>query len=261
MHLMEPKYLFGDNDLAARRLELLARWFADSTRAFLAAAANLRPGAAIDLGCGPGFTTHLIANTLRFDRVIGLDTARHFIELARTTANQRVSFALHDVSALPLPGAPADLIFCRFLLTHLKDPARMVAKWATQLNPGGLIMVEETEAIRTRHPLFASYLAIVEAMLASRSNSLYAGPIVAAIESRSGLRTLRSETRRVTVSNAAAGNMFVMNLQAWKETDFIRTNYPPDTIRELEAGLDEIAHDPSPVSDIEWSMRQATFHA
>lgn len=256
---MEPRYLFGDSELAARRLDLLARLFADSTRAFLATTAHQRRAAAIDLGCGPGFTTHLIANTLRCDRVIGLDASSHFIELARPTANQRVSFALHDVCAIPLPGAPSDLIFCRFLLTHLKDAAKMVAKWATQLNPGGLILVEETEAIRTRHRVFLRYLDIIEAMLASQSNSLYAGPIVAALESGSELRTLRSEVRRVTVRNAAAAQMFVMNMQAWKGSDFIRTNYPRETAGELEAGLEEIARDPSPASNIEWAMRQATF--
>jgi trans-aconitate 2-methyltransferase len=257
--LMEPRYLFGDNDLAARRLELLARLFADSTRAFLAATAGERRAAAIDLGCGPGFTTHLIADTLRCDRVIGLDASSHFIELARPTASHRVSFALHDVCAVPLPGAPSDLIFCRFLLTHLKDPAKMVAKWATQLNPRGLILVEETEAIRTPDQVFVRYLDIVEAMLASQSKSLYAGPIVAALESGGGLRTLRSELRRVTVRNAAAARMFVMNMQAWKESDFIRANYPPETVAQLDSGLEEIARDPSPASDIEWAMRQATL--
>jgi len=40
----ETKYLFGDGDLAARRLELLARVFEESTRAFLLKAAGATHG-------------------------------------------------------------------------------------------------------------------------------------------------------------------------------------------------------------------------
>src|SRR6266436_2669560 len=64
-------YTFGDTDIAARRLELLAHVFEHSTRAFLreapaarlGLAQNLAQKIAIDLGCGPGFTTHLIAKS------------------------------------------------------------------------------------------------------------------------------------------------------------------------------------------------------
>ncbi len=116
-----------------------------------------------------------------------------------------------------------------------------------------------SEAIRTQHPVFALYLEIVEAMLAAQSNSLYAGPIIAALESRSELRALRSEVRRLAVSNAETAQMFAMNMQAWKDSDFIRANYPRKTVAELEAGLGKIAREASPASDIEWAMRQATF--
>jgi len=252
-------YLFGDGDVAARRLELLGHVFADSTRAFLAGAAVRRPQVAIDLGCGPGFTTHLIAETLGCARAVGLDASARFIELARATANHRVTFELHDVCAVPFPGAPADLIFCRFLLTHLKNPAQLVATWAGQLKPGGILMVEEVEAIRTSHPIFARYLAVLEAMLSSRSNSLYAGAIVAGLESAGGPQVISSEVRRLAVRNTDAAQMFVMNMQAWKDDDFIRSNYARETVAELEAGLNAIARDGLPRSEIEWSLRETIF--
>lgn len=39
---------------------------------------------------------------------------------------------------------------------------------------GGVPMVEETQAIRREHPVLTEYLAIIEALLGSQSNSLYA---------------------------------------------------------------------------------------
>ena len=250
-------YLFGDSDVAARRLEVLARVFADSTRDFLAAARDEKRALAVDLGCGPGFTTHLIAETLRCDRVLGLDASPRFIELARATANDRVSFALHDVCAVPFPSAPADAIFCRFLLTHLKDLSNVVAKWARQLSRGGILMIEETDSIVTEHPNFTRYLGIIEAILASQSNALYAGPIVATLGAVTGLRTIRNQVRRLKVSNVDAARMFVMNMQAWKGGDFIRANHPNATIRDLEDELSTIAQAASSSSDIEWRLRHA----
>jgi trans-aconitate 2-methyltransferase len=257
---MEAQYLFGDSDSAARRLQLLARVFAESTRRFLREAAPATELAlAIDLGCGPGFTTQLIAETHPCARVIGLEASPRFIEIARAGVGERVAFELHDVSAVPFPASPADLIFCRLLLTHLQDPAGAVAKWATQLKPRGLLMVEEVEAIRTAHPVFSRYVRIVEAMLASQRNCLYAGPLVGAIGVSAGLAIVRSGVRAIPVRSCDAAKMFVLNMQAWKDGDFVRANYPAASIGELEAALGEIARDESASPEIEWDMRQTVF--
>ena len=53
----EMTYAFGDTDLAARRLALLAETFAESSRAFMREAAGGRLRMAADLGCGPGYST------------------------------------------------------------------------------------------------------------------------------------------------------------------------------------------------------------
>ena len=254
------QYLFGDSDIAARRLQLLARVFAESTREFLCEIAPATELAlAVDLGCGPGFTTHLIAGTLRCARAIGLDASPRFIEIARATATDNISFELHDVCAVPFPASPADLIFCRLLLTHLEDPAGAVTKWATQLEPGGLLMIEEVEAIRAAHPVFTPYVKMVEAMLASQRNRLYAGPLVDGLGPPAGLTVVRSGVRAVRVKNSDAAKMFALNLQAWKDGDFVRANYPAASIRELEAALNEIAQDEPAPAEIEWNMRQAVF--
>src|SRR5205085_1016437 len=107
----------------AQRLKLLAWVYRESTRDFLLRATGsvLYP-LALDLGCGPGFTTRLIADTVRCDRIIGLDSSKAFIELARANSGERLSFFEHDVTATPFPCRPANLIFSRFLLTHLHRP-------------------------------------------------------------------------------------------------------------------------------------------
>jgi SAM-dependent methyltransferase len=256
----QPEYLFGNSDTAARRLDLLARVYQESTRVFLArAAGSKRFHLALDLGCGPGFTTHLIASTLRCDRVTGLDSSASFIKLARAAAAERISFLQHDVTVTPFPNGCANLIFSRFLLTHLPDPAGKVARWATQLERDGLLLLEETEAIHTVHPAFARYLTIVEALLASQSNRLYAGPLVAGLDSPGGLKLAFSELRSLHVRNSDAARMFALNLNIWKGSEFVRTNYSRDSMRELEQALTEIATRESSAQEIEWEMRQSAW--
>ena len=107
------RYLFGDAPLAARRLKVLAEVFAESTQPFLLISAEAEPGVVVDIGCGPGYSTHLLAKSFKQARVVGLDNSESYISLARETRSDRVSFALHDVTKVPFPVTPADLLYCR----------------------------------------------------------------------------------------------------------------------------------------------------
>ena len=172
------RYLFGDTDFAARRLELLAHVFAPPTRALLLDAGVGAVDHAIDLGCGPGHTTRLIAEALQCKQISGLDNSQHFISMAGDREIANVSFRFHDVTRTPFPTGQADLLYCRFLITHLAQPEAAISDWATQLQLDGYLLMEETEWIETSLPLFTDYISMTEATLASQSNDLYPGPLL-----------------------------------------------------------------------------------
>ncbi len=130
-------YAFGDTAVAARRLRRVAEVFEDTLRQFLREAVLFPPRLALDLGCGPGYTTHLLAEVTGAARSVGMDSSRQFVDAARKTASARAFFVEHDVTAMPLPVAGADVIFARFLLSHLVDPDGTVTAWASQLTPAG----------------------------------------------------------------------------------------------------------------------------
>ena len=248
-------YLFGDSDEATRRLEVIAEVYAGSSRAFLQDAVDFRPRLAVDLGCGPGYTTHLLADCLECDQVVGLDSSEHFVNVAGKTSTDKVSFLLHDVTRVPFPIGPADLVFCRLLLTHLARPLNIVQEWATQLSSGGLLLIEEVEWIRTSSPLFGDYLEIVEAMLVDQRNHLYVGPIIDRFEDSRRLKRRAGGVRMLRVSNRDAARMFLLNLRTWLHRPFIRDNYSPRTIANIEAELSALVEASSAGSDIEWGMR------
>src|SRR5262245_19728996 len=125
------RYTFGDGPVAADRLALLAATYEPSSARLLRMCASLAPRRAIDLGCGPGYSTRLLHAVVAPAATVGIDSSADHIARARASAPPGVDYAVHDVTAVPLPGEPPpDLHYSRFLLMHLRDPARALAGWA-----------------------------------------------------------------------------------------------------------------------------------
>jgi trans-aconitate 2-methyltransferase len=246
-------YTFGDSEMAARRLAEVAAVFEAPTRAFLGREGRGLVEVAVDLGCGPGYTTELLARCLRPRRLAGLDRSQAFLERARRLV-PAASFHVHDVTRTPLPTGPADLLFARFLLTHLRQPGRVLAAWATQLVPGGLLLSDEVEWIRTRDPALAGYLRVVAAVLEARGHRLEVGAVLDALPDPPGLerRTSRVAVHEVDPTRAAA--IFRSNLSVWR--------HDPDA-RALAgtALLDRLALDLAGqrTAPITWGLRQIAW--
>jgi len=255
--LASRAYLFGDSDLASARLRLLAQVFEPSSRAFLSRLPGSAPRRIADLGCGPGYTTRLLAEAFPNAHILGLDNSAAYIEQARRAAAPGVEFHLADART-PLPGAPFDLIYCRYLLTHLPCATDALARWAEQLHPGGLIAVEENEWIHTQRPAFARYLSIVEAMLAEGGKQLYLGTELHGWQ-HERVSLASSELVSVAVFDRDAADMFRMNVPAWREQPFVRAHWSPREIDALHEELAAIAASDSPASSIVFGRRRIVF--
>jgi len=252
-------YLFQDTDRAARRLQVLADVFAPSSRAFMQDIVSVVPQLAVDLGCGPGYTTRLLVDTTRCVRAIGLDNSEHFLTLARRNATARLSFVRHDVTQVPFPIEQSDLISCRFLLTHLREPQSVIERWATQLRPQGRLLLEEVEWIQTEHALFHTYLDIVAAMLEHQANQLYIGPLLDTLQLDNGLRRRVSRVYHLPVSTVQAATLFSLNIHSWKNQPFIRGRYSTSMIEQLEYDLRELVGTSTSEGEIEWGLRQLAY--
>jgi trans-aconitate 2-methyltransferase len=253
-----PRYTFGDSPRAARRLELLSAVLAPSTRAFLADAAPVTPRVALDLGCGPGVSTRLVADVTRARRTIGVDTSRSFLQLAARSAPRGVEFVRGDATRVPLPGAPADLIYCRLLLAHVPDPVATVRAWASQLAPDGRLLVDEMEWIDAPHPVLDAYESIVVDLVASRGAPMYAGPRLAAMREGPGWRQRSSAVRAVPVAAPTAARIYAMNLMTWREDPQIRDHHSVDSLDALARDLAALTQSTS-ADQITWGVRQLAY--
>jgi trans-aconitate 2-methyltransferase len=256
--VQRPRYTFGDTPLAAARLHLVARVFESPSRSFLTESVSGPPRVALDLGCGPGVSTRLVAEVTGAERVIGLDTSPAFVALATADAPDGVEFAVHDATQLPLPNAPVDLIYCRLLLAHLADGPATVAGLTTQLAVGGRLLVDEVEWIDTTHPVLAEYERLVVDLVGSRGAPMYAGPIVNALRGGGGWVQRSSRVRVVPVATADAAAMYGMNLATWRDDPYVREHHDRAAIDALAHGLGALAASPD-LGGITWGLRQVVF--
>jgi SAM-dependent methyltransferase len=259
-------YAFGDGPAAARRLDLLAELFEPASRPFLERAAGPAgpsggpPGLAVDLGCGPGHTTRLVAEVLRPDRTLGLDQSAFFVALAAGGGPAGpgvpvVGFAVHDVTRVPFPCPPADLLYGRLLLSHLPDPPAVLAAWATQLAPGGLLLADEVERIDTDLAALGGYLEVAAALLATRGHTLEVGRLLARLPHPPGLVRRDDRIGRLSPPASRAAAMFAMNLAVWGGEAVRAGVATGDRLDRLAADLGAVA-DGEVTGSIRWELRQ-----
>jgi SAM-dependent methyltransferase len=131
------------------RLRLLARVMQPTTLALLARAGLQAGMECLDVGCGGGDVSFELARHAGpSGRVVAVDIDAVKIELARAEAAAQqvgtIEFRVANISdgaAEPI----FDLVYARFLLTHLADPAEAVARMQQFLRPGGVVVVEDID--------------------------------------------------------------------------------------------------------------------
>ena len=100
----------------------------------------IHPTCVVDLGCGPGNSTELLAQRFPEAQVLGIDTSPDMIAAARKRLPS-ATFQLGDVAALSLD-VPADVLFANAVLQWVPDHAALLPHLMGQLAPGGYIAVQ-----------------------------------------------------------------------------------------------------------------------
>lgn len=139
-------------------------------------------------------------------QTIGIDSSVAFLDEARSTQPD-LTFVQADLVFDPLP--PADLVYARYLLSHLPDPERRVDDWRRSLRPGGRLLIEENTGLRTSHSVFRRYEDAVAVVIGSGGGDLYVGERLA---------TVADLVTRTTVAPPAGvvARLFGMNLVTWR---------------------------------------------
>lgn len=96
------------------------------------------PQAIIDLGCGTGYFSRVLAELYQ-QPVVGLDLAEGMLRFARAQASPVRAWVAADAEALPLKPGSQDLIFSSLALQWCPDLGRALREAAQALRPGGCL--------------------------------------------------------------------------------------------------------------------------
>lgn len=134
--------------------------------------AGLAPGMhALDVGCGTGAVTRVMASIAGPGRVLGIDASDVRLSQASALAEKAglaLAFARGDACRLGLPDAAFDFSWSRFLFEYLPAPERALAEMVRVTRPGGIVAVADLDGqMQTFHPLDAVERARLTRLLAA----------------------------------------------------------------------------------------------
>jgi trans-aconitate 2-methyltransferase len=124
-HRWDPdRYLVYADERARPFVDLLARVGAES------------PDQVVDLGCGPGNLTALLAERWRGADVLGIDSSVEMVERARASGIDGVRFEVGDVRAWR-PAEPVDVLISNATLQWVPGHLDLLPGLVDQVATGG----------------------------------------------------------------------------------------------------------------------------
>jgi SAM-dependent methyltransferase len=196
---------------------------------------------AIDLGCGPGYTTRLLHEASRAHRTLGLEASDRYLAQARATAPAGVEFEQEDVTRLRSDVPAAGIVFSRFLLTHLDNPAAAVRGFRALVADDGCLLLQETAHLQGSHPAFARYYELVAELQAHYGQVLYIGQDLPRLAEGAPFEVVHFAVRRFERKAATMAELHVQNLRTWRKDPFATRAFEAAELDQLETELAAIA--------------------
>jgi ubiquinone/menaquinone biosynthesis C-methylase UbiE len=164
-----------------------------------------RPGLKwLDVGCGNGAFTEIVANRCAPSSIEGVDPSEAQLAFARTRpALHSATFHQGDAMALPFAANAFDVAVMPLVIFFVPDPAKGVSEMARVVSPGGIVTAYAWDVIGRGFP----YVALVEELQAlgqevpqPPSNDASRMDVLHELWAGAGLQNL--ETREITVERS-----------------------------------------------------------
>ena len=176
--MSESRYLLGHTESEIRRLVFQSTMLRDITTRLLVSA-GIKPGMRVlDLGCGPGDVSMLVAKLVGpRGSVIGIDRSLAAIKIARKRATDS---GLKNVAFSPLSLADFtdeggfDMVTGRYVLMYQPEPTVFLQCAVALLRPGGKLAFHEVDI--TRQPVSTPFLPLFDTVCA-RTLSAFKGAL------------------------------------------------------------------------------------
>jgi SAM-dependent methyltransferase len=190
------RYAICGGNEGKKRLDVLARVLLPTTTQLLDGVGLSTGMKCLDVGCGGGHVTILMAVIVGPGGfVVGTDRDAEILALAREDAKAakttNIEFQQEDACSC-LWHKAFDVVYARFLLSHLNEPENCLATMVEACAPGGRIVIEDTDfAGSFCYPpsrAYERYKELYQELVRRRGGDSNIGPKLPAALRRSGIQ-------------------------------------------------------------------------
>ena len=146
---MARQYILGNRDNEITRLEIQATLFEPLTKQTLLNAGLKKGMRCVDIGCGSGSVTRLMANLVgKTGHVVGVDIDNRYLQYCNRniTSGQNIEFIHDDICKSKLASVERfDIVYSRFMFHHLTDRREAVRSMKRLTKKGGTIIIQDLD--------------------------------------------------------------------------------------------------------------------
>lgn len=249
--MTKEHYVIATGQRGRDRLRVLTRVFAETTNRALDNVGVRTGMRCLDAGCGGGdISCELARRAGETGSVLGIDLDAESLGIARQEAAAQglgnIEYRVLDVLDLAQDES-FDLIYVRFLLSHLPDPGAALSRLVGALRSGGVLLAEDLEFSAhycfPENAAFDDYVSLYREMAKSKGNDPEIGPRLPWLLRDAGLedidlRAVQPMGRRGEVKLLSAITMAMIG-QAVTEAGLAS----PEKVKDLVEALDAAAAD------------------
>jgi SAM-dependent methyltransferase len=157
----------------------------------------------LDVGCGNGAFTEVLAAQVTPSELTGVDPSKEQIAFAKIREGaRRAHFRVGDAQALPFPDGSFDVVIMALVISFVPDPAKAVAEMARVARPGGWVAAYMWDVAANRAPHSPCYAAMsaLGFPVPSRPSNASELNIMRSLWEQAGIKSVENRTFEIPVA-------------------------------------------------------------
>ena len=268
---MTGDYALEGGQSGKQRLDVLARVCAPYTNALLDRVGVPTDARCVDVGCGGGHVSQELARRASRGSVVGIDLDQTVLDLAAEASDDAglTNLEFRHADATQLEAATYDVIYARFLLRHVPNPAAVVAVMTEALKQGGALILEDNDFRGYLwHPPSTSlerYVNVYRETVSRHGGDPDIGPTLPSLLITAGLQNVQVDAYQACGLQGDVKLITPLTLERIATTAVADRIATEDELMDLSAQLHRYAADPATLLSLPrviqtWGRQTASHH-
>lgn len=264
------RYVIRGGREGKERLSLLSEVMFPTTSQLLRNVGLFKGMKCLDVGCGGGHVTLYMAEMVgEAGKVVGTDLDGEILELTRqdaAAANLRnVELRCVDASTCQEEGE-YDLVYARFLLTHVSEPEKCVDAMLRACKPTGVIVIEDIEFTGSfcypHSSAYEKYVKLYQEVVCRRGGDPNIGPKLPGLLRKAGAQSVQVNVVQPTHIEGAGKYMAAITMERISDSVVSEGLASKSEVHQIVSDLELAAEDPETVMSLPrifqtWGRRPA----